>query len=77
MINPQYTYDNTGNKVGVFLAIEDWNELKQIPGVDELAPIETGVPGWHVEKGKKELKNIEKGNTELLEWTEAKKQFNL
>lgn len=31
-INPQYTYDNTGNPVGVFLSITDWNKI-----VEELA----------------------------------------
>jgi len=77
MITPQYTYDNTGNKVGVFLAIEDWNELTQIPGVDKLTPTDALVPEWQIEKGKTELKIIAEGNTELLEWSEAKKQFNL
>ena len=24
----QYTYDNNGNPIGVFLPIEDWNTLK-------------------------------------------------
>ncbi|MBC7398456.1 MAG: hypothetical protein H7289_00820 [Mucilaginibacter sp.] len=77
MITPQYTYDNTGNKVGVFLAIEDWNELKQIPGVDELAHADISIPEWQMEKGRQELKNIVEGNTELMEWSVAKKQFSL
>lgn len=77
MITPQYTYDNTGNKIGVFLAIEDWNELKQIPGVDELSQNDSMIPEWQVEKGKRELQNIAQGTTELLKWDEAKKQFNL
>ena len=77
MITPQYTYDNTGNKVGVFLAIDDWNELKQIPGVDEIAFSDAQVPDWHRELGIKELQNIAIGNTELLSWSESKKHFNL
>ena len=76
MITPQYTYDNTGNKVGVFLAIDDWNELRQIPGVAELAQTDA-IPDWQIEKGKRELQNITEGTTELLEWSVAKKQFNL
>ncbi len=26
---PQFTYDNKGNAVGVFLPIEEWNQLKK------------------------------------------------
>jgi hypothetical protein len=77
MITPQYTYDNTGNKIGVFLAIEDWDQLKKIPGVKELAKTDFLVPEWQIEKGRQELKNIAEGNTELMEWSEAKKQFKL
>ena len=28
-VNPQYTYDNTGNPVGVFLSINDWNKITE------------------------------------------------
>jgi hypothetical protein len=78
MITPQYTYDNTGNKIGVFLPIEEWDELKQIPGVDnELSQTDNLIPQWQIELGKKELQNIAEGNAELLEWSEAKKQFKL
>jgi hypothetical protein len=28
-VNPQYTYDNTGNPVGVFLSIQDWNKITE------------------------------------------------
>ncbi len=36
-MTPQFTYDNKGNAVGVFLPIEDWNQLrKYLPAVDEL-----------------------------------------
>jgi len=75
MIIPQYTYDNTGNKIGVFLPIEDWNQLKQIPGVNELAQKDEMIPEWQMDLGKKELQNIIDGDTELMEWGEAKKQF--
>ncbi|MEO6632564.1 MAG: hypothetical protein ABIN13_12600 [Mucilaginibacter sp.] len=77
MITPQYTYDNTGNKIGVFLAIEDWNELTQIPGVDELSHDDISIPQWQIELGKKELQNIADGNADLMDWSEAKKQFKL
>jgi hypothetical protein len=28
-VNPQFTYDNAGNPVGVFLSIDDWNKITQ------------------------------------------------
>lgn len=36
-MTPQFTYDNKGNVIGVFLPIEDWNQLKKnLPAADEL-----------------------------------------
>lgn len=78
MIHPQYTYDNTGNKIGVFLAIDDWNELQQIPGVEkEIAQTSFDVPDWQIDLGKTELQNIAAGNADLMPWGDSKKQFNL
>lgn len=77
MITPQYTYDNTGNKIGVFLPIEDWNQLKQIPGVDELSQTDSSIPEWQKELGIKELQNVDNGTADLMDWEEAKKQFKL
>jgi len=77
MITPQFTYDKSGNKVGVFLPIDDWDQLTKIPGVEELSQNDFLVPDWQEELGKKELKNIAEGNTELVEWSAAKKQFKL
>jgi hypothetical protein len=77
MITPQYTYDHTGNKVGVFLPKEDWDELSQVPGVKELAQTEIAIPDWQIELGKKELQNVADGTAELMEWSEAKKHFKL
>ena len=77
MITPQYTYDHTGNKVGVFLPIEDWDELSQVPGVKELSQTDVAVPDWQIELGKNELKNLANGSADLMEWNEAKKHFKL
>lgn len=36
-MTPQFTYDSKGNAVGVFLLIDDWNQLKKnLPEIDEL-----------------------------------------
>jgi hypothetical protein len=71
MITPQYTYDHTGNKVGVFLPIEDWEELNQLPGVKELSV----VPDWQIDLGKKKLQRIADGSAGLMDWESAKKEF--
>lgn len=77
MITPQFTYDNSGNKVGVFLPIDDWDQLKKIPGVEELSQTDFLMPEWQMELGKKELQKIAEGSTELMEWNMAKKGFKL
>ncbi len=77
MITPQYTYDNTGNKIGVFLAIEDWDQIKNIPGIEALSVAENSIPDWQTELGKRELQHLADGTTELTEWSTAKKRFKL
>ncbi len=37
-VNPQYTFDNTGNPVGVFLTITDWYQITQELNIE--------VPEW-------------------------------
>lgn len=37
-VNPQYTYDNNGNPIGVFLSITDWHKI-----VEEL---HIEIPEW-------------------------------
>ncbi len=39
-MTPQFTYDNKGNAVGVFLPIEDWNQLKNN------LPTDNELPQW-------------------------------
>lgn len=78
MISPQYTYDNEGHKIGVFLPIDDWNELEQIPGVLEISrPENITVPDWQIELGKKKLERIANGSAGLMPWEEAKESFKL
>ena len=77
MITPQFTYDNSGNKIGVFLAIEDWAQLQEIPEVNELSNMVTSIPAWQVELGKAELLKLKNGSAELLSWEETKKQLHL
>jgi len=75
MITPQYTYDNSGKKIGVFLPIDDWNELIQLPGVESIAQQEFTVPEWQMELGIKELEKIANGTAGLMGWEESVKTF--
>jgi hypothetical protein len=77
MITPQFTYDNKGKKVGVFLSIEDWEQLEKIPAVGEVAHDEFIVPEWHKPLIDEALRSIEDGTAELMEWEEAKKTLKL
>lgn len=78
-MTPQFTYDKKGNVIGVFLPIDDWNQLiKKYPKagfLDKTFPDTFVVPKWQEELGKKEVQNIASSATELIEWEEAKKSF--
>ncbi len=77
MITPQYTFDSNGKKIGVFLPIDDWYELKKIPGVENIATEDFSVPVWQVELGKAELDNLADGKANLIAWEEVKNQFKV
>ena len=49
-INPQYTFDNMGNPIGVFLPIEDWNTITQ--------ELQLDLPQWQ-----KDMIDISRPNT--------------
>ena len=44
-MTPQYTYDTSGRPIGVFLPIEDWNNLKK----RYLDLDNDEMPQWHKE----------------------------
>jgi hypothetical protein len=77
MITPQFTYDKKGKKTGVFLSIEDWEQLEKIPAVGKIAQDDFIIPEWHKPLIDQALLSIENGTAELMEWEEAKKQFKL
>lgn len=52
-------------------------DLQKMDAVEFIADNSTDIPDWQIELGKKELQNITSGNTELLPWEDAKKQFKL
>lgn len=75
MITPQFTYDNAGKKVGVFLSIEDWEQLERIPGVDKIAHYDT--PEWHIPLIEEALNGVNSGTADLKSWEETKKLLKL
>ncbi len=78
-MTPQFTYDKKGNVIGVFLPIDEWNELiKHYPAAssyDEISQSNFAVPQWQIELGKKEIQNVISNATELMKWEQVKKQF--
>jgi hypothetical protein len=81
MMNLQYIADKSGHTtaVQIQIPIEDWNQFKEKykEFEEEEHEAASGVPGWQVKLGKEELRNIADGNTELKDWSEAKKHFKL
>ena len=79
MMNLQYIADKSGHTTAVQLQIpiEDWARLKQKykEFEEEENPTSVDIPDWQINLGRQELENIAKGNTELLDWNDAKKQF--
>ena len=67
-INPQYTFDNAGNPIGVFLPMEEWKQLSE--------KLELEIPTWQKEKVLHEKKKIDNEPTLLTDWTSVKQQLS-
>ena len=80
-MNLQYIADKSGHTtaVQIQIPIEDWVQLKKkYKEFEEEENMAAGViPDWQIKLGKEELQNIAGGNTELLDWNEARKQFKM
>ncbi len=66
-INPQFTFDKNGNPVGVFISIEEWQQLS-----DEL---HMELPQWQKDALDIELRAIEEDPNYLHKWDDVKKQL--
>jgi len=66
-INPQFTFDNSGNPIGVFLPIEEW---KQISG-----KLDIEIPEWQKEKVLKEKQKIDSNPSLLQDWDTIKREL--
>jgi hypothetical protein len=66
-IHPQYTFDNSGNPLGVFLPIEEWNELTK--------ELQLEIPQWQKDKVLKEKMKIEADPSLLTNWNIVKEKY--
>jgi hypothetical protein len=59
-INPQYTFDKTGNTIGVFLPIEDWNAITE--------ELRWDIPEWQKKMLDERLDTYRKNPSAMLDW---------
>jgi hypothetical protein len=60
---PQYTFDNLGNPIGVFLPIEDWNNLTEELHLD--------IPQWQKDLIDLRLAEYHKNPEQTHDWDEV------
>jgi hypothetical protein len=59
-MTPQYTYDNNGNPIGVFIPIKDWNSI-----TEKYSDIED-IPEWEQKHIDQRLDYIKKHPDQLV-----------
>ncbi|MFT4204329.1 MAG: addiction module protein [Chitinophagaceae bacterium] len=59
-IHPQYTFDNMGNPVGVFLPIDDWNAIAE--------QIHLDIPEWQKKILDERLKSYRNNPESMIDW---------
>ena len=67
-IEPQYTFDNLGNPIGVFLPIEDWNRLSERMHLD--------IPQWQKDLIDLRLTEYAKNPENTLDWDDVSKELD-
>lgn len=67
-INPQYTFDNLGNPIGVFLPIEDWNEISKELHLD--------LPQWQKDLIDERLTQYRNQPDNTLDWNSIVKELD-
>ncbi len=59
-IHPQYTYDNAGNAVGVFLPIDDWNTITE--------ELQLDIPEWQKKMLDDRLEKYRNNPEAMINW---------
>lgn len=78
-MQPQYTYDKAGNKVGVFLPIEEWLQITNLyPEVLDIpTQVQLDIADWQTALGNAELEKVKNGSAALHEWESLEHRFTL
>lgn len=71
-MTPQYTYDTSGRPIGVFLPIEDWNNLKN----RYLDLDNDEMPQWHKEILDKRMEILAQNPEEVTPLDEFLKEMD-
>ncbi len=69
----QYISDNEGRTTGVFIPIQEWNELKS--KFKDLGEENIHIPEWQINETERRLKLIAKGELKTRSWDEAQKDL--
>lgn len=68
-MNLQYISDSTGQTTGVFIPINEWNDLKsKFKGIEQE---EIGAPEWQVDVVKERVRNYKSDPKQVLDFNEA------
>jgi len=59
-IHPQFTYDKNGNPIGVFLSIEEWEEVS--------SELHLELPQWQKDALQVELTAVKEGRAVLTDY---------
>jgi hypothetical protein len=68
-MNIQYISDSKGQTTGVFIPINEWNDLKN--KYKDIEHEEISVPGWHKELVLKRLEDYKNNPGNALDFDEA------
>jgi len=67
-IEPQYTFDNLGNPIGVFLPIAEWNSLSEQMHLD--------IPKWQKDLIDIRLAEYKNNPHNTLDWDDVSKELD-
>jgi len=68
-MNLQYISDSTGETTGVYIPINEWNELKS--KFKEAEQVEADIPDWHKEIVRQRLTDYKKNPGQALDFDAA------
>jgi hypothetical protein len=68
-MNLQFISDSTGKTTGVFIPINEWNELKsKFKGIDKE---EVDIPQWHIDIVRERINYYKKNREQPLDFDEV------